>query len=196
MQKTRKARLETVLIETAGPGVAEGQLGPEEFETIVRENQRRIYRLLLALLRDSDEADNLTQECFLRAFRKRASYRAEAGIATWLTRIAINLAFDRGRSRRLAFWKRLLRGQDSEVQTVADSRQTPEESLLAQERAGAIWSMVERLPDKQRAVFVLRFAEEMQLDEIASAMDLDLGTVKAHLWHATRTVRYRLRRRD
>jgi RNA polymerase sigma-70 factor (ECF subfamily) len=196
IQKTRKANLETALIETAVPDVAEGEFGPEEFETIVRENQRRIYRLLLALLRDSDEADNLTQECFLRAFRKRASFRGEAGVATWLTRIAINLAFDRGRSRRLAFWKQLRRGQDNAVQTVIDKRQTPEESLLAQERAGAVWSMVGRLPDRQRAVFVLRFAEEMQLDEIASAMDLDIGTVKTHLWHATRAVRGRLRRQD
>jgi len=81
--------LETALIGVATPGVAEEQIAPEEFEAIVRDNQRRIYRLLLAMLRDSDEADNLTQECFLRAFRKRAGYRGEAGIATWLTRIAI-----------------------------------------------------------------------------------------------------------
>jgi len=186
--------LETALIETATPGVAKGRIVPEEFETIVREHQRRIYRLLLALVRDSDEADNLTQECFLRAFRKRASYRGEACIATWLTRIAINLACDRGRNRRLTFWKRLLRGQDTAVQTVADNRQSPEESLLAQEKTGAIWTMVGRLPGKQRAVFVLRYAEEMPLDEIASTMDLDVGTVKAHLWHATRAVRCRLRR--
>jgi len=188
--------LETALIGAATPGVAEEQIAPEEFEAIVRDNQRRIYRLLLALLRDSDEADNLTQECFLRAFRKRAGYRGEAGIATWLTRIAINLACDRGRNRRLAFWRRLLRGQEDAVRTVADNRRTPEESLLVQEEAGAVWSSVERLPQQQRAVFVLRFAEEMQLDEIASAMDLDVGTVKAHLWHATRAVRHSLRRQS
>jgi RNA polymerase sigma-70 factor, ECF subfamily len=186
--------LETALIGTAAPGIAEKRIAPEEFEAIVRDNQRRIYRLLLALLRDNDEADNLTQECFLRAFRKRASYRGEAAIATWLTRIAINLACDRGRNRRLAFWRRLLRGQDDTAQTVADNRRTPEETLLAREKAGAVWSAVGSLPDRQRAVFVLRFAEEMPLDEIASAMDVDVGTVKAHLWQATRAVRHHLRR--
>ena len=186
--------METALIGAATPGVAEEQIAPEDFEAIVRDNQKRIYRLLLALLRDGDEADNLTQECFLRAFRKRASYRGEAGIAAWLTRIAINLACDRGRSRRLAFWRRMQRGQDDAVQTVADNRGTPEESLLVRERAGAVWSTVGRLPDKQRAVFVLRFAEEMPLNEIASAMEVDVGTVKAHLWHATRAVRRHLRR--
>jgi len=82
------------------------------------------------------------------------------------------------------------------VRTVADNRRTPEESLLVQEEAGAVWSSVEKLPQQQRAVFVLRFAEEMQLDEIASAMDLDVGTVKAHLWHATRAVRHSLRRQS
>ncbi len=186
--------METALIGAATPGVAEEQIAPENFETIVREHQRRIYRLLLALLRDSDEADNLTQECFLRAFRKRASYRGEAGVATWLTRIAINLACDRGRNRRLAFWRRLQRGQDDAVQTLADKRRTPEENLLVREKAGAVWSTVARLPDKQRAVFVLRFAEDMPLGEIASAMEVDVGTVKAHLWHATRAVRRHLRR--
>ncbi len=186
--------METALIGAATPGVAAEQITPDTFEAIVRENQKRIFRLLLALLRDSDEADNLTQECFLRAFRKRASYRGEAGIATWLMRIAINLACDRGRNRRLAFWRRLQRGQDDAAQTVADRRQTPEEALLVREKAGAVWSMVERLPDKQRAVFVLRFGEEMPLDEIASAMEVDVGTVKAHLWHATRAVRRHLGR--
>ena len=188
--------METALTETAAPRIAEGRITPEDFETIVRENQRRIYHLLLALLRDSDEADNMTQECFLRAYRKLASYRGEAGIVTWLTRIAINLACDRGRNRRLGFWKRLLRGQDSTVHTVMDNRRTPEESLLARERTGAIWSTIHRLPHKQRAAFVLRFAEEMSLDEIASAMDLDVGTVKRHLWHATRAVRQYLRGKD
>ena len=187
--------METALIETAAPGVTEGGIAPENFEAVVRENQKRIYRLLLALVRDSDEADSLTQECFLRAFRKRASYRGEASMSTWLTRIAINLAFDRGRNRRLVFWKRLLRGQDNAVETVVDSRRTPEESLLAREKADAVWSTVSRLPDRQRTVFVLRFAEEMPLDEIASAINLDVGTVKAHLWHATRAVRHSLRRR-
>jgi RNA polymerase sigma-70 factor (ECF subfamily) len=184
--------LETVLNEMAAPGVAERRIAPEDFELIVRENQKRIYRLLLALVRDYDEADNLTQECFLRAFRKRASYRGDAGISTWLTRIAINLARDHRRNRRLGFWKRLLRGQEDAVRTVVDGRKTPEESLLAREKAGAVWSTVSRLPARQRAVFVLRFAEEMQLGEIASTMDLDVGTVKAHLWHASRTVRRHL----
>ncbi len=187
--------METALIETPAPGIAEQRISPGEFESIVRDHQRRIYRLLVALLRNRDEADDLTQECFLRAFRKHASYRGEAGIATWLTRIAINLACDHGRNRRQAFWRRLSRGQQSATQTVADDRRTPEESLLAQERADAVWSTIGRLPERQRAVFVLRFAEEMQLDEIASAMDLDLGTIKAHLWHATRTVRQHMRRK-
>lgn len=196
MRKPRQAELETVLNEMEATGVAEVRMVPEDFEIIVRENQKRIYRLLLALVRDYDEADNLTQECFLRAFRKRATYRGDASLSTWLTRIAINLARDHGRNRRLAFWKRLLRGQEDAVRTVADGRRTPEESLLAREKAWAVWSTVSRLPAKQRAVFVLRFAEEMQLDEIASTLDLDVGTVKAHLWHASRTVRHHLRRRE
>jgi RNA polymerase sigma-70 factor (ECF subfamily) len=75
----------------------------DDFDGIVREHQQRIYRVLFALLRNAEEANCLTQECFLRAFRKRASYRGEAGLGTWLTRIAINLVRDRARNQRLAF---------------------------------------------------------------------------------------------
>lgn len=74
--------METALIETVAPDAAEVRIIQEDFETIVRENQRRIYRLLLALLRDSDDADSLTQECFLRAFRKRATTSPSSATTT------------------------------------------------------------------------------------------------------------------
>jgi hypothetical protein len=64
---------------------------PDDFDSIVRCNQRRIYRLLLLYLRDADAADTLTQECFLRAFETRARFRGECSLETWLCRIAVNL---------------------------------------------------------------------------------------------------------
>ena len=68
------------------------ELAAEDFEPLVRLHQRRIYRVLLAVLRDAEAADTLTQECFLRAYKKRQSFRGDSAVGTWLVRIALNLS--------------------------------------------------------------------------------------------------------
>jgi len=170
----------------------------EEFDELVRAHQPRIYRVLLGIVRDPDAAETLTQECFLRAYRKRKSFRGESGYATWLIRIAVNLALDHGRSRRLAFWRHLFGRTGAEdfsstAASVADPQATPERQLAAREELRLVWSTVERLPAQQRAAFVLRFAEEMSLEEVAAAMALKVGTVKAHLARAVGALRKRLK---
>jgi RNA polymerase sigma-70 factor (ECF subfamily) len=180
---------------TAALPSAPGKILPEYFESIVREHQKRIYRILFLLLRDPDEADCLTQECFLRAFARRSGFRGEAGLGTWLIRIAINLAHDHLKSRRASFWRRFLRGKESAMRSIADSGPTPEESVAKQERLAAVWSAVDGLPLQQRTVFVLRFGEDVTLHEIAGTMNLQEGTVKAHLAHATTAIRRALEQR-
>lgn len=168
----------------------------EEFDEIVRLNQRRIYRVLLGIVRDSDLADTLTQECFLRAYRNRSSFRGEAKVGTWLFRIAINLARDHLRNRRLAFWKKFSSGEEGDLdlaESVADERATPERQLLIQEQLRRVWKALEELSIRQREVFLLRFVEEMSIEEIAGATKLKQGTVKAHLFRAMNTVRLRVK---
>ena len=72
-----------------------------EFDEVVRRHQRRVYRVLVLLVRDPDEADTLTQECFLRAYQSLSRFRGECSVQTWLLRIAINLAKDHARNRRV-----------------------------------------------------------------------------------------------
>ncbi len=180
---------------TAALPSAPGKILPEHFESIVRDHQKRIYRILFLLLHDPDEADCLTQECFLRAFARRAGFRGEAGLGTWLIRIAINLARDHLKNRRASFWRRFLRGKEGQMQSTAGIYPTPEESLSRRERLAAIWSAVESLPLQQRTAFVLRFGEDVPLHEIAGAMKLREGTVKAHLAHATAAIRRALEQR-
>jgi RNA polymerase sigma-70 factor (ECF subfamily) len=180
---------------TAALPSAPGKILPEHFESIVREHQKRIYRILFMLLRDPDEADCLTQECFLRAFARRAGFRGEAALGTWMIRIAINLARDHLKNRRASFWRRFLRGKESAMQSMAGSFPTPEESLASREKLTAVWSAVERLPLQQRTAFVLRFGEDVPLHEIAGAMNLREGTVKAHIANATAAIRRALEQR-
>ncbi|MGH9702286.1 MAG: RNA polymerase sigma factor [Candidatus Acidiferrales bacterium] len=169
----------------------------EEFDAIVREHQRRIYRVLLAILRDPDAADTLTQECFLRAYRKRESFRGESSVGTWLVRIAINLARDHIRSRRRGFWMTLLGSSESAMAAAArvpDRGASPERELAAREELAAVWAAVESLSSQQKEVFFLRFSEEMPLEEIAQTMDLQTGTVKSHLARALSAIRQRVKR--
>lgn len=171
----------------------------EAFDEIVRQHQRRIYCILLAMLRDTDVADTLTQECFLRAYRNWGRFRGDASVGTWLARIAMNLARDHRRSRRAAFWSRLLRksedtdARSSAMARAADPQASPERALAAKQDAAAVWAAAETLPEKQRAVFVLRFAEGMSLEEIAGTAGIRVGTVKVHLHRALSAVRRQLK---
>ena len=183
-----------------------------EFDELVRLHQRRIYRVLLGLVRDADAADTLTQECFLRAYRHRRSFRRESSVGTWLVRIAVNLARDHGRSRKNAFWRRLFGGNQNEgreatqsapggtvideAAALATPQATPERELAARQELDAVWAAAEGLSEQQRAVFFLRFAEEMTLEEIAQATSLKPGTVKTHLYRAIGALRRRLREKD
>jgi RNA polymerase sigma-70 factor (ECF subfamily) len=168
--------------------------GLEDFEAVVAAHQRRIYRLLLGMLGDPDAAQTLTQDCFLRAYRARSTFRGEAGVAAWLAGIAVNLARDHARSRRVAFWKKLLVADGDALSEMAVAgRSTPERLLLEREELRAVWDAVAALSLKQRAVFLLRFVEEMSLEEIAQATGMKLATVKTHLFRAVGAVRKRIR---
>jgi RNA polymerase sigma-70 factor (ECF subfamily) len=164
-----------------------------DFDEVVRRYQRKVYRVLLMMVKSPEDADNLTQECFLRAYTSMATFRGDCSVQTWLLRIAVNLARDDARNRRAGFWKRLLRIDDGS--SVADEpepacvKASPERGLIAQQELDAVWRAVENLSPRQREVFVLRFAEEMELKEIAEVLNLRTGTVKAQLFRAVTSVR-------
>src|SRR5690349_18543850 len=145
----------------------------DHFEAVMRAHQQHVYRVLVSLVRDPDAADTLTQECFLRAYRKRGTFRGEASLRTWLVTIAVNLARDHVRSRRMSFWKRLFqRGQDAAelADVLPDQRPTAETLLSSREELRAVWTALDQLPERQRTVFVLRFVDDLSLEQIACAM--------------------------
>jgi RNA polymerase sigma-70 factor (ECF subfamily) len=178
-------------------GIRSPAVTAAEFEELVRRHQRRVYRYLLMMVRDPDEADNLTQECFLRAYRNLAAFRGESSAETWLLRIATNLALDRVKDRKASFWRRMLGLDDEENEPImaayASPQPSPERQLLAHEEVEAVWKAAESLSQQQRAVFVLRFVEEMELQEIAEVLGLGVASVKTHLLRALRAVRRQLK---
>jgi len=166
----------------------------DDFDWIVQQYQKRIYRVLLFMVKDADTAENLTQDCFLRAFRQRESFRGESSLATWLVSIAVNLAHDYRRNRRWAFWRRLKQTDQIEKIPVLDMQPTPEQAVLEKELLAEVQAAVDKLSERQRTVFLLRFIEDMSLDEIAGVMDMPTGTVKTHLFRAVTSIRRTCRR--
>ncbi len=171
------------------------EIAAQEFSTVVTTHRPQIFRFLLASTRDVDLAETLTQECFLKAYRNWESFRGESSAMTWLMRIAINLQKDQWRSRRLQFWRQT-RTKSVDLDEISEwlpsGDSSAEQRLLAKERVGQVWKAVESLSGRQRTVFLLRYVEEQELSEIASATGLSEGTVKAHLSRAVAKVRAEL----
>lgn len=166
----------------------------DDLASVVDEHRPRIFRFLLASLRDADLAETLTQETFLRAWNSRSSFRGDCSVITWLTRIALNLVRDHTRTHRFRFWRRVAT-QAIDASEIAAFLPHPdslvESRLIATEQVAILWQIISTLSPRQRTIFLLRFVEEMDLSEIASITGIPLSTVKSHLYRALAHVRAR-----
>lgn len=169
----------------------------QDFDAVISQHRPRIFRFILASLRDRESAENLTQECFVRAYRARDQFRGAASIPTWLLQIAANLIRDHESSGRLKFWRRALGIDLRDVMDVIPDRQlSPESMLSVKQDVAAIWRVAAKLSERQRTVMLLRFVEDLDLLEIAEVTGLKLGTVKTHLFRALEAVRKALEERQ
>lgn len=167
-------------------------LAAQEFVRIVETHRPQIFRFLLASTRDVDLAETLTQDCFLKAHKHWGQFRGESSAMTWLMRIALNLEKDHWRNRRLQFWRHTRTNSvdlDEASEWLPSGERSIEQKLLAREQVKKVWKVLESLSERQRAVFLMRYVEEMELSEIARAIGLSEGTVKAHLSRALTKVR-------
>jgi RNA polymerase sigma-70 factor (ECF subfamily) len=167
-----------------------------DFDTVVRLYRVKVFRFLFASLRDRETAENLTQECFLRAYRAQSHFRNDCRTSTWLMQIAVNLMCDHLKNRRFQFWKRLHRAAqplEEELRAcIADQQKSPEAQTLLKEQVQAVWDAAASLPERQRTVFLLRFVQDMDVQDIAIATGLQPATVKTHLFRALNSVCQRL----
>ncbi|HEY2468245.1 MAG TPA: sigma-70 family RNA polymerase sigma factor [Terracidiphilus sp.] len=171
----------------------------EEFSSLAQFEMPVIYRFLLASLRDKDLAETMTQECFLRAYRSRSTFRGESSTRTWLMRIAINLQKDHWRNRRMQFWRETLANSVDMERTsdlLPSAERSPEAQVIAREQAAKIWKMVEKLSMRERSVFLMRYVEELELREIGHCTGLKVGAVKVYLARAQTKIRKALKDRD
>jgi RNA polymerase sigma-70 factor (ECF subfamily) len=183
-------------IETSPPpgidGAGPDGRGIDDFDSLVQLHRPRIFRFMLASLRDTEAAENLTQDCFIRAYKARVQFRGDSSSITWLMQIAANLVRDHQGNSRLKFWRRSLRSDvnlNDVSDWVPDQQRSPEAIASAKEQVRAVWNAAASLSERQRTVFLLRFVEDMDLLEIAAVTGMKEGTVKAHLFRALHAVR-------
>ncbi len=169
------------------------------FEELVAQRSGEIYGLLFRLTENGEEARDLTQETFLRAFQKIDHFRGDADVRTWIYRIAINQARNRWR-----WWRR--RRRDATVSldaaygesgqsisgTLAEPSQNPEQQTLAREREIALRAALQRLALAYRETVILRDIEGFTYEEIAVTLAINVGTVKSRLARGRQELRKKL----
>jgi len=192
----------------AGPALAArtetGQLRDfsADFTAWMASEQSRVFGLCQRLLRDFDEADSATQDVFLKAHNAlwKEALRKEDGKvlddpARWLTRIAVNTCLDRLRSQRWRFWRKRPSQQDEQLilRLASSPRPEAEDRYFAVQIRARLETALEKLSPRQRATFTLRHYDDLSLEEIGNLLDLDTGTVKAHMHRAVVKLRHELR---
>lgn len=186
-----------VLVNPLAPEPVQAREGIADFAAWMASEQRRVFGLCFHMLQDRDEADSATQDVFLKAYRalQKPDVEAPTEPAKWLTRIAVNTCLDRLRSRRWQFWRRRapsLDDQDVLLEAVSAAPEAEDQYFASQIRQ-RLTEALDRLSDRQRAVFTLRHFQNLTMEEIAAALELDSGTVKAHMHRAVSKLRVELR---
>ena len=165
----------------------------EALAPLMERHYPRLYRLALSYVRNPDDALEVVQETFVKAFQKADRWDGSTEAGPWLSRVAVNQSIDRWRRnrRRQATFTPLAEGDHDE--SLAAGGPDPDRRVLRREMRDRLAAALEGLPDRQRAVVVLRHYQEMSLDEIAQTLGMRLGTVKSTLHRALGRMRTGLR---
>lgn len=158
----------------------------DAFGKIVDAYQNRVFGFVRRMVGDVDDAADVTQEVFVRAFQAFDRFDGRSSLRTWLFRIAHNLCIDRARrlDRAPAASAIDASSEDDVATEIPDARWDPESVILNDELMGVVESTIAAMSDKLRSVLILHDREDMAYEEIAGALDLPVGTVKSRLFLA------------
>lgn len=161
---------------------------PKAFERLLQKYRKSVYYMLLKMVNNTDDAEDLTQEAFAKAFNSLAKFDSKYAFSTWLFRIATNNCIDFIRKKRIQTVSIDTSYENDEGDSMSfdirDTSLNPNEVMLKQQRKEYLKKAVERLPAKYKRLVDLRYFQELSYEEVATELELPLGTVKAQLFRA------------
>jgi len=156
---------------------------PGAFDLVVERHRRPVYQICYRFMGNHEDASDLSQDVFLRAYRGLKAFKGNAALGTWLHRIAVNTCLN-----RVAL--KTPKGEPlGETEPADTTSETPTERMLRDERAVRVRAAVAKLPAKQRAALILRTYQEQSHQEIADALGTSVGAAKANVFHALQNLK-------
>ena len=157
-----------------------------DFEKLVTAYEKNVYNIALRMVGDPEDAADMTQETFIKAYRALSSFRGDSKFSSWLYRIASNVCLDflRSRSRHPQVSLSTVDEDDRATFELPDMRQNPEEQLMKKLGMEAVRRGLEQLPEQQRQILVLRELGGLSYAELAQTLGLEEGTVKSRIFRA------------
>jgi len=156
----------------------------QAFTELMRRHQQRVYWVARRIVGNHEDADDIAQDAFIKAFLSLGDFRGDSSFFTWLYRIAVNLSLNTVRRRQVLTYLR-----ESEILSrFLPLGNDPHHDLELKELESRLQRAIGSLPEKQRAVFVLRYYDGMPYEEIAGVLKTSVGGLKANYFHALRKV--------
>ncbi|MGI6029468.1 MAG: sigma-70 family RNA polymerase sigma factor [Candidatus Heteroscillospira sp.] len=160
----------------------------EAFEALVIENQTLVYNLALRMVGNEQDAGDIAQDAFLRAYRSLENFRGDSKFSVWLYRLTSNICLDFLRARRrgkIVSLSRFSEDEDESIELeIPDESMAPHAQFEKKELHEALNLALQSLPDEQREILLLREVSGLSYDEIAAALSLEAGTVKSRIFRA------------
>ena len=166
------------------------------FKALLEKYRNLVFSIMLKMVRNKQEAEDLTQEAFMKAFVSLSSFNDEFAFSTWLMKIASNNCIDFLRKKKLKTYSihEPIQYKDEKIEVeIPDKDPSPERTLIQSEKSKMIEKTINDLPERYRYVIILRHKEEKSYEEIAEIMNLPLGTVKAQIFRAREILNKRLK---
>ena len=188
--RSREADAEMLQAVLAGDGTA--------YQGLVEKYQNRVYAMIYGMVRNAEDARDLTQEAFVKAFRNLKSFRLESSFYTWLYRIAMNLAIDHTRKQKRRETKEFdeqvgTRNSEGDLSEIHRA-ESPRKALERKQLMAAINDALQKLPEEQRQIVVLREVQGLSYREISEVMHIPEGTVMSRLYYARKKLQKLLER--
>lgn len=167
----------------------------ELYEILVRRNNQKLYRVIRSHLKDEAEIEDVMQNSYIKGYVKLSQFKLESSFSTWLIRIGINEALTRLREKGRLF-RLMEHGSDSgdrKILEIPDSKQlNPQEKMIRKEAKELLEDAIDHLDKKYRTVYILREVEDMDIADIAVALDLTANNVKVRLHRAKAMLKEKL----